>query len=100
MSWQLSLTPFKSCTQSGGAIGWRKMLIPSRLRVRVSSRLPKKNNMENLQIKIIITDGEKEAIAKLSVDSYKQVKELHGISLLDDTVDSLLEEIEKSMNKK
>ena len=56
--------------------------------------------MENLQIKIIITDGEKEAIAKLSVDSYKQVKELHGISLLDDTVDSLLEEIEKSMNKK
>ena len=53
--------------------------------------------MENLKIKIVITDGEKEAIASLSVDAYKQGKELHGISLLDDTVDYLLGEIEKSV---
>jgi hypothetical protein len=53
--------------------------------------------MENLKIKIIITDGEKEVIASLPVDAYKQGKELHGISLLDDTVDYLLGEIEKSI---
>ena len=55
--------------------------------------------MKNLKIKIVITDGEKEAIASLSVDAYKQGKELHGISLLDDTVDYLLGEIQKSKNK-
>jgi hypothetical protein len=61
----------------------------------MNSEIIKNKIMENLKIKIVITDGEKEAIASLSVDAYQQGKELHGISLLDDTVDYLLGEIKK-----
>jgi PHD/YefM family antitoxin component YafN of YafNO toxin-antitoxin module len=52
--------------------------------------------MENLQIKITITNGEKEAKTIINVDDYKTMKELHGISLLDEQVDILLEEIKKA----
>jgi hypothetical protein len=53
--------------------------------------------MENLQIKIVITDGEKEAKTIVNVDHYKTMKELHGVSMLDLQVDLLLEEIYKTI---
>jgi len=53
--------------------------------------------MENLQIKITITNGEKEANATISVNEYQSIKEIHGISMLDEQVGILLEEIEKSI---
>jgi len=53
--------------------------------------------MENLQIKITITDGEKEAKTTVNVNDYLNMKNLHGVSLLDLQVDSLLEEIKKSI---
>jgi hypothetical protein len=71
--------------------------IPTKL-ITITYKEQKNKIMENLKIKIIITDGEKEAIASLPVDAYKQGKELHGISLLDDTVDYLLDEIKKSVS--
>jgi len=55
--------------------------------------------MENLQIKITITDGEKEAKATISVNEYQSIKEMHGISMLDEQVAILLEEIEKSITR-
>jgi hypothetical protein len=51
--------------------------------------------MENLQIKITITDGEKEAKTTIGVNDYLNMKNLHGVSLLDLQVDILLEEINK-----
>jgi len=51
--------------------------------------------MENLQIKITITDGEKEAKATIGLNEYQSIKEMHGISMLDEQVDILLEEINK-----
>lgn len=53
--------------------------------------------MENLQIKITITDGEKEAKVIISANEYQSIKEIHGISMLDEQVDVLLEEIKKSI---
>jgi len=55
---------------------------------------------KNLQIKITITDGEKEAKTTINVDEYKTdeyktIKELHGVSMLDDLVDALLQDINK-----
>jgi hypothetical protein len=52
--------------------------------------------MENLKIKIVITDGEKEARSEIPVKDYKTVKELHGESLVDMQIEALLNEIEKS----
>jgi hypothetical protein len=51
--------------------------------------------MKNLQIKITITDGEKEAKATIGLNEYQSIKEMHGISMLDEQVDILLEEINK-----
>ena len=51
--------------------------------------------MENLQIKITITDGEKEVKTTINADNYKYVKELHGVSMLDVLVDVLLQDIRK-----
>jgi len=51
--------------------------------------------MENLQIKITITDGEKEAKTTIDVNDYLNMKDLHGVSLLDLLVDTLLDEINK-----
>lgn len=53
--------------------------------------------MENLQIKITITDGEKEAKSTVNINDYLTMKNLHGVSLLDLQVDTLLEEINKSI---
>lgn len=55
--------------------------------------------MENLQIKITITDGEKEAKTTINVDDYKTMKELHGISLVDMQVEVLLDEIKTTKQK-
>lgn len=52
--------------------------------------------MENLQIKITITDGEKEANATIGLNKYQSIKEIHGISMLDEQVNILLEQIKKS----
>lgn len=57
-----------------------------------------KKTMENLQIKIIITDGLKETKTTVNVNDYLTMKELHGVSLLDLQVDILLEEIQKNYN--
>jgi len=51
--------------------------------------------MENLKIKISITDGEQEAKTVVNVNDYVNMKEFHGVSLLDLQVDALLEEIKK-----
>jgi len=51
--------------------------------------------MENLQIKVTITDGEKEAKSTIDLNEYQSIKEMHGISMLDEQVDILLEEIKK-----
>ena len=53
--------------------------------------------MENLQIKITITDGKKEAKTTVNVGDYLGMRNLHGVSLLDLQVDTLLEEINKSI---
>ena len=52
--------------------------------------------MENLQIKITITDGEKDAKASINVEEYQKMKELHGVSLVDEIVDTLLNKIKDS----
>ena len=51
--------------------------------------------MENLQIKIAITDGEKEVKTSINFEDYQKIKELHGISLIDEQVDVLFDEIKK-----
>ena len=53
--------------------------------------------MENLQIKITITDGEKEAKASINLEDFQKMKELHNVSLIDMQVDVLLNEIKKSI---
>jgi hypothetical protein len=51
--------------------------------------------MENLTIKITISDDEKEIKAtNINVDDYKKTKDLHGISLVDEMVNELLSTIE------
>lgn len=52
--------------------------------------------MENLQIKIVITDGEKEAKTTINVSDYESMKELHEVSILDMQVDVLLNEIKNN----
>ena len=52
--------------------------------------------MKNLQIKITITNGEKEAKTTINVNDYKTMKELHGVNLVDEQIDVLLDEIKKS----
>ena len=52
--------------------------------------------MENLKIEIIITDGDKKAKTTIKADEYQIIKKLHGISLLDEQVDILLDEIKKA----
>ena len=52
-------------------------------------------NMENLTIKITISDNEKEIkISNINVDDYQKTKDLHGISLVDEMVSELLSTIE------
>jgi len=51
--------------------------------------------MENLTIKIIISDNEKEIkVSNINVNDYQKIKDLHGISLVDEMVNELLSTIE------
>lgn len=59
----------------------------------------KRIKMENLTIKITISDNEKEIkVSNINVDDYQKTKDLHawarGISLLDEIVGELLSSIE------
>ncbi len=56
--------------------------------------------MVNLQIKITITDGEKEAKSSINVKDYQIMKQLHGVNLVGETVDALLDKIQKSITSK
>ena len=49
---------------------------------------------QNFQIKITITDGEKKIKSKINVSDYKTSKELHNVSLVDETVVALLSQFE------
>ena len=49
---------------------------------------------QNFEIKITITDGEKKIKSKINVSDYKTSKELHNVSLVDETVVSLLSQFE------
>ena len=54
-----------------------------------------KFNMEDLTIKITISDNEKEIKASnINVKDYQKTKDLHGISLVDEMVNELLSTIE------
>jgi hypothetical protein len=51
--------------------------------------------MENLTIKITISDNEKEIkVSNINVDDYQKTKDLHDISLVDEMVGELLSIIE------
>ena len=52
---------------------------------------------QDLEIKIVITDGNKKAKAKINVNDYKTALRLHGVSLADEMIDILLSEIDKSV---
>ena len=56
--------------------------------------------MENLIVKLqIIGDDDKVLISSvISSNSIKSVKELHGISILDDVYNTLIEELENNGN--
>ena len=55
----------------------------------------KTTKMENLTIKITISDNEKEIkVSNINVDDYQKIKDLHGISLVDEMVGELLSTIE------
>ena len=57
--------------------------------------------MENLKVKIQII-GEEDKILISSIiknDTIKTTKELHGVNILEDIYNSLLEDLEKNNNK-
>ena len=49
---------------------------------------------QNFEIKITITDGEKKIKSKINVSDYKTSKELHNVSLVDETVVAFLSQYE------
>lgn len=56
----------------------------------------KKSKMENLTIKITISDNEKELkVSNINVDDYQKTKDLYGISLVDELISELLSTIEE-----
>lgn len=68
--------------------------------------LPKNSKLDiDWEIKITITNGKKKMKAKINLDDYfKQQLNivafgLHGVSLVDETIDILLKEIDKSVIK-
>jgi hypothetical protein len=52
---------------------------------------------QDFEIKITITDGDKKAKGKINVNDYKTALDLNGISLVDDMIGVLLQEIDKSV---
>ena len=49
---------------------------------------------KDFEIKITITNGEKKIKSKINVSDYKTSKELHNVSLVDETVVALLSQFE------
>jgi len=59
----------------------------------------KTSKMENLTIKITISDNEKEIKAtSINVEDYQKIKDLHGISLVDEMISELLSTIQPKNN--
>lgn len=54
---------------------------------------------QDLEIKIVITNGNNKAKGKINVNDYKTALALTGVSLVDETIDILLKEIDKSVIK-
>jgi hypothetical protein len=52
---------------------------------------------QDFEIKITITDGDKKAKGKINVNDYKTALDLNGVSLVDDMIGVLLQEIDKSV---
>ena len=52
---------------------------------------------QDLEIKIVITDGNNKAKGKINVNDYKTALALTGVSLVDEAIDILLKEIDKSV---
>jgi len=47
--------------------------------------------MENLTIKLVITDGEKEIkVSNINLGDYQKCKDLHGISLVDEIIEQTM----------
>ena len=62
--------------------------------------LPKNSKLDiDWEIKITITNGKKKMKAKINLDDYIVAFGLHGVSLVDETIDILLKEIDKSVIK-
>ena len=51
--------------------------------------------MENLKIMVTMTDGEREVKSTLDFKDYVAIKELHGVSLVDDMVTTMLDEFKQ-----
>ena len=52
---------------------------------------------QDLEIKIVITDGNNKAKGKINLNDYKTALNLNGISLVDEMIGVLLQEIDKSV---
>ena len=62
--------------------------------------LPENSKLDiDWEIKITITNGKKKMKAKINLDDYIVAFGLHGVSLVDETIDILLKEIDKSVIK-
>ena len=63
--------------------------------------LPKNSKLDiNWKIKITITNGKKKIKGEINLNDYIVAFGLQGISLVDETIDILLKEIDKSVIKK
>ena len=51
---------------------------------------------QDFEIKITITDGDKKAKGKINLNDYKVALGLNGVSLVDEMIGVLLQEINKS----
>ena len=52
---------------------------------------------QDLEIKIVITDGNNKSKGKINVNDYKTALTLTGVSLVDEMIGVLLQEIDKSV---
>ena len=66
----------------------------------IIKELPENSKLDiDWEIKITITNGKKKMKAKINLDDYIAAFGLHGVSLVDETIDILLKEIDKSVIK-
>jgi hypothetical protein len=62
--------------------------------------LPKNSKLDiDWRIKITITNGKKKIKGEINLNDYLNAFGLHGVSLVDETIDILLKEIDKSVIK-